>query len=235
MAAVKIVDNASAEPYRVRLRALLRKMEGGEQLRIEVIESPANLGYGGGHNLALSDVGDYHLVLNPDVHLASEALVAGVARLAGDPGLVLLSPLATGSDGSREYLCKRHPSVLVLLLRAFAPTLGWRLWPERMADYQMSDCCKEGEEVEVPLVSGCFMLIRGSALRQVGGFDERYFLYFEDFDLSRRLAAHGRLLYYPGMRIVHHGGYAARKGLRHLTLFVRNGVRFFNQYGWRWF
>lgn len=233
--AVKVVDNASSEAYRVRLEGSLGAFDGGEHLGIELIESPANLGYGGGHNLALPDVGDYHLVLNPDVQLAPDALAAGLTRLEAEPGVALLSPLATGSDGRREYLCKRHPSVLVLLSRAFAPALGWRIWPQRMADYQMSDCCNERDEVEVSLVSGCFMLIRGSALLRVGGFDERYFLYFEDFDLSRRLAAHGRLLYYPGMRIVHHGGYAARKGWRHLGLFVRNGVRFFNQYGWRWF
>lgn len=232
---LRLVDNASATAYVSRLQPLVRAAGAAESLSIELIASPRNLGYGGGHNLGMADVGDIHLVLNPDVCLAPEALAEGVERLRRDADTVLLSPFATGGDGEREYLCKRHPSVLVLLLRAFAPTLGWRLWPQRMASYQMSDSCDEQQEVDAPLVSGCFMLIRGSALRQVGGFDRRYFLYFEDFDLSRRLAACGRLVYFPRMRIVHHGGYAARKGVRHLSLFVRNGVRFFNQYGWRWF
>jgi GT2 family glycosyltransferase len=230
-----LVDNGSAAAYRTRLRTLLQKSAADEFLHTTLVEAPENLGYGGGHNLAVGDAGDYHLVLNPDVILEPDALVVGVARLAADPGVVLLSPLATGSDGAREYLCKRHPSVAVLLLRAFAPALGWRLWPQKMSSYQMSDTCNDRDEAEVPLVSGCFMLIRGAALRRAGGFDERYFLYFEDFDLSRRLAAQGRLLYFPEMRIAHHGGYAARKGWRHRQLFVRNGIRFFNQYGWRWF
>lgn len=233
--ALTLVDNASDSAYRSQLGALLQGLDGSDLLRTTLLESEQNRGYGGGHNLALRDVGDYHLVLNPDVDLAPDALVAGVARLAADPGVALLSPLATGSDNSREYLCKRYPSVMVLLLRAFAPTLGWRLWPQKMADYQMSDVCNERNEIPVSLASGCCMLIRGVALSRVGGFDERYFLYFEDFDLSQRLATRGQLLYYPGMRIVHHGGYAARKGWRHLGLFMRNGIRFFNQYGWRWF
>jgi GT2 family glycosyltransferase len=233
--ALTLVDNASDSTYRSQLRSLLQGLGTGGLLRTTLVESQRNAGYGGGHNSALADVGDYHLVLNPDVDLAPDALVAGVARLAADPAVVLLSPLATGSDGSREYLCKRYPAVMVLLLRAFAPALGWRVWPQKMTDYQMSDVCNDREEVQVPLASGCCMLIRGAALRQVGGFDERYFLYFEDFDLSQRLASLGQLLYFPGMRIVHHGGYAARKGWRHLDLFIRNGIRFFNQYGWRWF
>ena len=78
------------------------------------------------------------------------------------------------------------------------------------------------------------MLLRGAAMRAVGGFDEDYFLYFEDYDLSLRLAREGRLLFDPAVRIVHHGGYAAQKGLHHIRLFVRSGVRFFRRHGWRW-
>ena len=78
------------------------------------------------------------------------------------------------------------------------------------------------------------MLVRGECLTAVEGFDERYFLYFEDFDLSLRLGRLGKLLFAPQVRIVHHGGYAARKGWRHLQMFMRSGLRFFNQHGWRW-
>jgi GT2 family glycosyltransferase len=59
-------------------------------------------------------------------------------------------------------------------------------------------------------------------------------LNFEDFDLSLRLGQHGKLAFLPSMRIVHAGGHAARKGLRHITLFIRSGFRFFKQWGWRW-
>lgn len=232
---VVLVDNASEAAYRGALKELVARMQPLESLRLELVESALNLGYGGGHNLALPGSGSCHLIMNPDVELAPDALAVGLERLSADPGIALLSPRATGPDGEQEYLCKRHPSVLVLLLRAFAPGLGRRLVPQRMAAYQMSDVCGPDREVEAPLASGCFMLLRGEMLRAVGGFDERYFLYFEDFDLSRRLADLGRVLYLPGMRIVHHGGYAGRKGLRHVMLFIRNGVRFFSQYGWRWF
>ena len=90
------------------------------------------------------------------------------------------------------------------------------------------------EQAEIMLASGCFMLVRTRALLAAGGFDDAYFLYFEDFDLSLRLGGQGRLIFNPAMRIVHHGGYAARKGMQHVKYFLRSGVMFFNQHGWRW-
>jgi GT2 family glycosyltransferase len=155
-------------------------------------------------------------------------------RLQADSDIVLVSPHATGADGAQEFLCKRQPAVLVLLLRAFLPGFGRRFFPEIMAQYEMSDVCTGDKEAEVPLASGCFMLARSAQLRQVGGFDERYFLYFEDFDLSLRLGQIGRVIYMPQVRIVHYGGYASRKGWRHLQLFARSGFRFFQQHGWHW-
>jgi GT2 family glycosyltransferase len=77
------------------------------------------------------------------------------------------------------------------------------------------------------------MLMRTGALRAVGGFSEDFFLYFEDFDLSLRLARQGRLVFDPVVRIVHHGGYAASKGHLHLKYFIRSGILFFNRHGWR--
>jgi hypothetical protein len=70
-------------------------------------------------------------------------------------------------------------------------------------------------------------------LRAAGGFDPRYFMYFEDYDLSLRIAAQGTVAYEPAMRIVHHGGEAARKGWRHVGWFVRSAWRFFSRHGWK--
>ena len=72
------------------------------------------------------------------------------------------------------------------------------------------------------------------AFDAVKGFDEDFFLYFEDYDLSLRLASRGHLSYQPAVRIVHHGGFAARKGWRHLRLFAASALRFFSRHGWRW-
>ena len=74
-----------------------------------------------------------------------------------------------------------------------------------------------------------------AVLREAGGFDPRFFLYFEDYDLSLRVARKTRIAYVPAVKVVHHGGHAARKGLRHIGLFVRGAATFFRLHGWKWF
>jgi len=97
----------------------------------------------------------------------------------------------------------------------------------------MHDLPEDEASTDIPIVSGCFMLSRTDTLKEINGFDERYFLYFEDFDLSLRMGKLGKLAYLPTMKIIHAGGHAARKGFAHLGMFARSGIRFFNSHGWR--
>jgi len=77
------------------------------------------------------------------------------------------------------------------------------------------------------------MLCRREFLEKAGYFDDKYFLYFEDFALSLELNKQGILVYQPAVKIVHYGGGASRKGLRHIGYFIRSAIRFFNAYGWK--
>jgi GT2 family glycosyltransferase len=234
-ASLLLVDNSQCDAYRAQIEQDLASWLQGVPLPYSLVAPAANGGYGAGHNVAIGQAcSDYHLVLNPDVELADAALLEGLRGLQGEPESVLQSPRVQADDGSQEFLCKRYPSVLVLLLRAFAPGFLRRLFSSRLDNYEYRDLCAGDAEVDVLLASGCFMLVRTPALQAVGGFNEAYFLYFEDFDLSLRLAEHGRLVFNPAMRITHHGGYAASKGGPHLRYFIRAGLRFFSDNGWRW-
>jgi GT2 family glycosyltransferase len=86
----------------------------------------------------------------------------------------------------------------------------------------------------VPVMSGAFVLARRDAVDRTGGFDPRFFLYFEDFDWSVRLNEVARNAFVPSVSIVHHGGGAARKGWRHVAWFIGSGFRFYTKHGWRW-
>jgi GT2 family glycosyltransferase len=231
---VWLVDNASDERYRSTLKAELMHWAPREYFDVQYIPQARNRGFGCGHNAVLSQLtSDFHLVLNPDVELQVDALQVGLASLRRGEDIVLLSPKVLGGQGEQEFLCKRYPSVLVLFLRGFAPAALRRLFRRRLAGYEMRDVCSGEMPADVDIASGCFMLTRTTALRAVGGFNENFFLYFEDFDLSLRLAKQGRLVFDPRMRIVHHGGYAANKGRAHVKYFIRSGIRFFNRHGWR--
>jgi GT2 family glycosyltransferase len=203
------------------------------------IAGQGNVGYGRGHNLALSrHDADFFLVLNPDAWLADDALVAGIHHLDANAACGLVAPYASGPDGQPQFLCKRYPDALTLALRALSARWARRRFPRRMNRYEMRDVVgadAANPATAVLLASGCCMLLRRDVVRRTGGFDPRFFVYFEDYDLSLRLATGGaaRIDYVPAMRIVHHGGNAARKSFAHIRLFATGAFRFFNKHGWK--
>ena len=197
--------------------------------------SQRNLGFGAAHNLALRYDTKFHLILNPDLVLDEDAISNALAFMQANPECGLLSPRAYWENGQRQFLCKRHPTVLDLLLRGFAPRFIKKLFHKRLAHYEMADVINEQDVYwDPPIVSGCFMLFRTKVWKQLGGFDPRFFLYFEDFDLSLRAQAITRIAYVPSVRIIHHGGHASRKGWRHIKMFTRSMITFFSIHGWKW-
>lgn len=208
------------------------------------ITGQGNVGFGRGHNLAMHGADgevtdfDFYLVLNPDALLAADALTLGLSWLRDTPACGMAAPNGAGPDGAPLFLCKRYPDMLTLLLRAAAPERFRQRFARRLARYELRDVVGErGERPAqgVPLASGCCMLLRRAALRHAGGFDPAYFVYFEDYDLSLRLArdAAWRIDYLPRMRLVHFGGNAARKSWLHVRLFAAGAIRFFNRHGWK--
>ncbi len=203
-------------------------------VRWRVLKGHGNIGYGAGQNRALKTVSsDYHLILNPDVFLEQNALLEGLRYLNEHAEAAMLVP--QGFDPHNEYarLSKRHPSLFVLLLRALAVRGSDGVLGRRVAQYTYGGELPCDAPKSVTLASGCFMLCRTDALKKVDGFDERYFLYFEDYDLSLRMKNYGAIVELPKARITHYGGHTARRDLRRVVHFIRSGVRFFNRYGWR--
>ena len=195
----------------------------------------ANIGYGTAHNLVMHGGNThFHLVLNPDVEVAEEALSVALHFFDENEDVGVIVPAMYRRDGTREYVCKRYPSVLDLALRGFAPRPLRRLFRKRLERYEMRDVIADAVVSPVPVMSGSFMLLRRKAIESTGGFDPNYFLYFEDFDWSVRLNRVTRSAYVPTVRAVHHGGGAARKGWRHIAYFARSASRFFNKHGWKW-
>jgi GT2 family glycosyltransferase len=201
-----------------------------------VIAGQGNVGYGRGHNLALERTASrYHLVLNPDVDLDPESLAKAFSFLEAHADVGLLTPFIGDETGRIQYLCRRYPALLDLFVRGFLPRGILRFFQKRLAHYEMQDVINGRDIVwDPPIVSGCFMLFRTDVLKKLGGFDPRYFLYFEDYDLSLRAHEVTRVVYAPSVRVLHHGGGAARKGFAHVRMFGASAFRFFNRFGWKW-
>lgn len=229
--ALYLVDNGGLPDVRAELDALQ-----AHHVETVILTGHGNVGYGRGHNLAIERaVSRYHLVLNPDIDLDREALLRAVDFFEAHPEVGLLTPWIGDEQGHQQFLCRRYPTLLDLFVRGFLPGSLRRLFTRRLARYEMRDLINDRDIVwDPPIVSGCFMLFRTSVLKNLAGFDARYFLYFEDYDLSLRAHDVARVAYAPAVRVLHHGGGAARKGSAHIRMFVASAYKFFSRFGWKW-
>jgi len=233
-----LIDNSEDPQTGERVFEIGKARFRDSGVRVILRHGHNNIGYGAAHNLVLHGTGsDYHLVMNPDVEVATDALLCGVKWLDAHPDVGALAPAVRGPDGARHYLCKRYPAVLDLFLRGFVPRFLRALFRKRLDRYEMRDLVdvKPPRDVlGVPALSGAFMLVRRDAIDRTGGFDPKFFLYFEDYDWSVRLASVTKTAYVPSVRIIHYGGNAARKGWRHIRWFLVSAHRFYGKHGWKW-
>jgi GT2 family glycosyltransferase len=230
---VTVVDNGSADTEALD-RVIATALPRSQNISVSIRRGHGNVGYGRGHNLAIApSSATYHLILNPDAILEPDALRESLRFLEAQPGVGMLAPDVHGRSGERQYLCRRYPSVLVLLLRGFAPRWLKGPFAGLLDRYELRDRMDAEVLPDVPLASGCFMFARRAVLAAVGGFSPDYFLYFEDYDLSMRIRRTSRIAYVSRVRIVHHGGEAAKKGRTHVRLFLASAFRFFRTHGWK--
>jgi GT2 family glycosyltransferase len=238
---LRITDHVASAPLYLVDNGRMERMDWSElvgeaRLMTTVIEGQGNVGYGRGHNLAIERTSSrYHLILNPDIELGGDALSHALTFMEAHPEVGLLSPLILEEDGDQQFLCRRYPTVFDLFARGFLPSRLRARFKNRLARYEMRDVIDDKNIVwDPPIVSGCFMLFRTDVLKKLGGFDPRYFLYFEDYDLSLRTHEIARVAYVPSVRVLHHGSDAARKGWTHIKLFMTSAYKFFNRFGWKW-
>ncbi|HET6215386.1 MAG TPA: glycosyltransferase [Acidobacteriaceae bacterium] len=220
-----VVDNSPTEALGPMCR----------RLGTEYLFTGKNYGFGAGHNIALrrTSTAKYHLALNPDVQFEPEALEELVEFLELNESVGLAMPRVLYPDGSPQKLCKRLPDPFDMLARRTFPEPLKRLYHRRMSLFELSNI-NTNTVLSVPHLSGCFMLMRKQALLECGLFDERFFLYFEDVDLTRRIHERYETVYYPHVKITHRHEKGSYKSLRLLLYGIRSAVRYFNKWGWVW-
>jgi hypothetical protein len=228
-AVIVVVDNRSTDGTPGVLRAYARR-----HAHIRLILNPANVGYGRAHNQALQQVSStYHVICNPDIILSEDILNPLADFMEKSPQVGILCPRFKNTDGSLQPLNRLNPTVLDLFLRRFLPGRLKPFFQDRLDAYEMRD---RGYEVscDVPFMTGAFMFCRTEVLEAVGGFDERFFLYFEDADLSRRVQNHGyRTVYFPGVSVIHAWERLAHKSWGGSWMFMKSAYQYFRRWGVR--
>jgi GT2 family glycosyltransferase len=154
-----------------------------------------------------------------------------MTTLAAHPGAALAGP-ALSSDSSRiEHWCRARPTPFDLLARRFLPA-GTRWIRERQFRFERRDLARDRPS-DVDVLSGAFLVCDTTALRRLGGFDPRYFLYLEDYDLCRSARAAGlRCIYDPRQLVIHRRGGHSYTSIRPLLWHTRSAVQYFNKWGW---
>jgi GT2 family glycosyltransferase len=201
---------------------------------VTYVRAERNNGYGAGHNIALRKVlddSDFHFILNPDVHFEATELEKMIQFMEADPTIGHLMPKVIYPDGHLQYLCKLLPTPADLFLRrfSFAPLRGMTRRQSERFELRFTNYDKT---MDVPFLSGCFMLFRTAALRKIGIFDEQFFLYAEDLDLARRMHAEFRTVFYPGATVVHDHARESYKSARALWVHIFSMAKYFNKWGW---
>jgi GT2 family glycosyltransferase len=184
-------------------------------LPVEVIVNPTPKGFGANHNAAFRRCRTpFFCVMNPDVRLPADPFPA-LARALLDDRAGVVGPLVRNPAGEVEDSARRFPTIRSLVRKLFVAFSG--------PDYP-----RDGEATPVDWIAGMCMLFRADSFAVVNGFDERYFLYYEDVDICRRLQSLGfRVLYEPRVEVLHDARRSSRRDLRFALHHARSLFRYF--------
>lgn len=201
---------------------------------IELTINKTPMGYGANHNQNLKRAkGKYTVLMNPDIVIRPGAFARLLKFMEANSDVGICSPNVLNQDGSLQYLNKEYPTVLDLFLRRFIPGFLNRGAIKARMDYYEMRGTGYCSPVDIPFISGCFMFCRTSILKSVTGFDEGYYMYFEDADLCRRIQQHARTVSCPGAKVIHRWERASHKNMHWFLVFIKSAIRYFNKWGYQ--
>ncbi len=218
----EMTDVASAIARRWNLRCI----------KLRYRHLPNNPGYGTAHNMAIhcayAERFEAHIVLNTDIRFGRGVVDRMIEVLLTDSRIGQISPQIVYPDGTEQYVQRLLPTPIDVFGRRFLPSFMKR---SRNHRYVLAERDPH-LSANIPYHQGSFMMFRMRALGEIGGFDERFFMYPEDIDITRRMHRKYITLYYPHVTVVHDHRASSYKSLRMLWVHCLNMIRYFNKWGW---
>ena len=196
-----------------------------------VVATRKNVGYGRGHNIALAASSGkcrYNIVMNTDLRIHDDVVGGMVKFMDRNPDAGLAMPKVCYPDGTLQRLCRLLPSPSDIIARRMLQ--GTRWGKEKNEKYEFHNW-SYNTVAEFPFLSGCFMILRQSVIEEVGYFDERYFLYAEDLDLSRRITSNYRTLYNPDETVFHEYRSKSKPSLKRTRYALVSLAKYFLKWG----
>ena len=204
-----------------------------EDPRVEYLHNPSNLGFGASHNIAIEKAivlgSEYHFIVNPDVFFNEEVTSTMVSYMKLDPTIGMLMPEILNIDGSIQNLPKLLPTPWSVFWRKIKiPTERYKKF---INQYELRSVPRESI-YNTPILSGCFTLLNLEAIKEIGVYDHAFFMYFEDWDLSRRMHEKFKTIYFPTVSVYHEYDSGANKSGKIFRIFVISSIMYFNKWGW---
>lgn len=213
--ALESVTGSTAQPQRIVVAdnlcdGVLRDQLSKYSSRVTIYDYPDNPGYGGAINRLAAELEphavEWLLIANPDIEFESTA-IAALLEAGKSVGIGAIGPKVLDGNGHVYPSARRIPSIRTGIGHA----LFSRVWPSNPWTQKYFDNSDSGTTRDAGWLSGACLMVRTSAFRDIGGFDEEYFMYFEDVDLGFRLGHHGwRNVYTPDAVVHHSGGHSTK-------------------------
>ena len=222
---VYVVDNSPSDDLKTIVL-------GFKSDKFEYVFGQGNVGFGHANNIGIRKAIDcgskYHVILNPDIIFSSLAFKKMTFFMDSHEDIGMLSPSLTYPDGRPQVTAMKLPTPLDMF--------GRRLFPKALANiinksYELQECDLTKSR-EIPNICGCFMYCRTAMLQKAGLFDEKFFMYFEDFDLVRRVHKVGKVVIFPMVSIIHAHAAEHRKSKFLLKESIKSAIKYFNKWGW---
>lgn len=204
---------------------------------VKLIKSEKNLGMGAGNNLGIKEAkGKYILILNPDIFVFTDSIKKIIEKIKADKKIGLVSPKLLNPDKTLQYTCYRWHNLSTPIFRR-TPLGNFSFAQKELDRFLMADWTHD-EEKEVDWIQGSCLLIPKDVIDQVGAFDDRFFMYFEDTDLCRRISQAGyKIVYYPESEVIHLHRRQSADGNVLSSLFnkmTRVHITSWLKYLWKW-
>ncbi|TRX04459.1 glycosyltransferase [Flavobacterium gawalongense] len=201
--------------------------------RVEYFFNPSNPGYGAAHNIGIrkySDKTQFYLILNPDIYYSKGVMETILSFMNTDEKIGLVMPKVLYPDGRIQYLAKLIPSPFVFFARRFLP---FSYLKKRISDKFELRFSGYNTIMEVPYLSGCFMVFRTEVLKKINGFDENIFMHMEDLDITRRCHDAGyKTIFYPNEIVYHDHLFKSFLTIANLKMYFTSAFYYYNKWGW---
>lgn len=225
---IYIIDNSCrdrVDPDRTKFQWFLARYKD-----IEYIDLKKNIGFGAGHNYVLSLINSkYHAIVNPDVSIQDDVFSSLIDYMDTHLDCGMCIPKIVDEQGNLQEAYRNELTVYDMFIRFFfRPFFKKRIEKQCLKDMDYT------HDFRVPFAQGCFLMIRTNLYKELEGFDDRFFMYMEDADLSKRVNELESVMYVPDATVIHKWEKGSHKNMRLFKIHVQSMIRYFNKWGWKW-